>query len=158
MHLHLPQASTEPHGCSKCHRKQLNHCTIQLASRVVIYSHVQLCQQSEKPITDNQGTRGCLTGLVNQPRQKQTEQPLALIHTQIVSGLMSVLNGNNGGPLSIYTYVRTCLEFMTEMKILCSSSYLSVVCYNYMVNLIQKSTLYQDKVWKSFLGIYFLVH
>ena len=31
------------HCCYKCH-KQLNHCTIQLASCVVIDSHIQLCQ------------------------------------------------------------------------------------------------------------------
>ena len=82
MHLHLLQASTEPHGCSKCHRKQLNHCTIQLASCVVIYSHVQLHQRSGEPITDNRRTCGCLTRLANQTQQKQTEQPLALIHTR----------------------------------------------------------------------------
>ena len=62
-------------------QKELNHCTTQLASRVVIYSHVQLRQQSGEPITDNWGTHGHLTGLVNQHQQKQIEQPLALTHT-----------------------------------------------------------------------------
>ena len=54
-----------------------------LASRVVIYSHVQLHQQSTVPITHNQGTHACLTWLANQPQQKQTEQFLALMHTCI---------------------------------------------------------------------------
>ena len=60
----------------------------------MIYSHVQLCQWSGETITDNRDTRGRLTRLVNYPQQKQTKQPLALIHTWIVSGLMSVLNGD----------------------------------------------------------------
>ena len=67
---------------------------MQLASCVVIYSHIQLHRWSAEPITDNQGIRGCLTQLVNQPQLKQTEHPLALIHTWIVSGLMWLLNGD----------------------------------------------------------------
>ena len=61
---------------------------MQLASHVAVCSHVQLHQQSAGPITDNWGTRGCLTQPTNQPQQKQTEQLLALIHTWIVSALI----------------------------------------------------------------------
>ena len=103
-YLHFPQASTKPHCCSKCHRKQLNHCTIQLASCVAIYSYVQLHQWSGEPITDNWGTHGHLTQLANQPQQKQTEQPLALIHTWIFSGLMWLLNGDKRWALKWCVY------------------------------------------------------
>ena len=77
---------------------------MQLASCVATYSHVQLRQQSGEPITDNWGTRGCLTWLVNQPQQKQTEQPLALIYTWTVSGLMRLLNGDKRWVLKWCTY------------------------------------------------------
>ena len=55
--------------------KSLDNVT---TSCVAIYSHVQLYQQSAEPVTDNQGTCGCLTQLVN---QKQHEQFLSMIHT-----------------------------------------------------------------------------
>ena len=64
-----------------------------LASCVVIYSHVQLHQQSAEPITDNRDTCEHLTWLVNQSQQKQTEQFFPPIHTWIVSSLIWLLNG-----------------------------------------------------------------
>ena len=78
-YLHFLWASTEPNCCFKCYKN------IGLGSHVIIYNHIQLRQQLAEPITDNQGTHGCLIWLTNQPQQKQTEQFLALIHIWIVS-------------------------------------------------------------------------
>ena len=65
-----------------------------LVNCLATYSHVQLHQQSAECITDNWGTHGCLTQLINQPQQKYTEQFLALIHTWIIIVLIWLLNGD----------------------------------------------------------------
>ena len=118
--IYTPQAPTELHCCSKCHRKQLNHCIIQLASRVMIYNHVQLCQRSGESITDNRGTRGHVTWLTSKLQQKQTEQPLELVHTQFVSGLMWLLNGDKRWVLKWCAYKTLLANLVTIiiMKIL----------------------------------------
>ena len=67
---------------------------------MAIYSHVQLCQQPGKPITDNRGTRGRVTRLVNQSQQTQTEQPFGInAHTDCwwIDVAIIILNGDKSG-------------------------------------------------------------
>jgi len=55
---------------------------------VAISSQVGACPVKSLPFEDHLSTQACQTGPRNKPQEKQTREPLAMIHTWIVSSLM----------------------------------------------------------------------
>jgi len=51
---------------------------------VAIYSQVGACPVTPLPFEDHLSSRACQTGPTNRPQEKQTREPLAMVHTWIV--------------------------------------------------------------------------
>jgi len=54
-----------------------------MASSVAISSQVGASPFTPLPFEDHLSTQACQTGLKNKPEEKQTREPLAMIHTWI---------------------------------------------------------------------------
>ena len=65
---------------SNCHKTHLNPWPISSTSRVVISSKVVACTSQPGAFNGHPSTRGRLTGLRNEPQQKQTSQHLAVVY------------------------------------------------------------------------------
>ena len=59
---------------------------------MAISSQVGACPVTPLQFEDHPSTQACLTGPRNKPREKQSREPLVMIHTWIVSSLMELLN------------------------------------------------------------------
>jgi len=72
-----------------------------LASRVVIFSWVGACLVKPLLFEDHPSTRACQTGPRKQFQEKQTNEPLSMIHTWTVILLVQQLSGGEKCALSI---------------------------------------------------------